>query len=799
MATLIQDLRFGLRTLVKAPAFFVTIVATIALGIGATTAIFTVVDRVVLRPLQFPDSERTVMLCETSPKVADYCVASPPNVADWARAVPALESAGVARSESFVAEADGHSFGVRGGIATGGFFATIGARPALGRLLEDRDLDRAANQVVVVTDGFWRQHLHGDMAVIGRPITLDGRPFRVVGVLPADAYIPAYDFVEAWKPLTASIDDTDNRNWRGFTAIGRLAPGATVRALDAQLAVARANLAAAYPASNADWGLRTVGVREQIVGSVSAMLWLFLGAVGLVLLVACANVGSLLLVRASTRAPEFALRASLGAGRWRLVRQVLTESLVIAAAGGCVGLLAAMFTTRLLVRLAPTNIPRLDEVAVDGRVALFTLALTTVAAIVFGLVPAQQAARANLSATLKTSRQTDRGGARLRSTLVVVELALALVLLIGAGLLTRAFGRLLAWDPGFDRTGLTVAWMMAPSGTYKTGQDAVAVLERAREQVAAVPGVVSVGLGSAGPLFGGGIETGALAIDGAPPERADRAPVVQWYDADANYFSALGRRIVRGRGLSTTDTDGAPAVAVVNEAFAARFFPGDTPLGRRVTVQNHAADIVGVVSDVRPSRPDRATPPEIFWPIRQYPRWAAYLVMRIAPEVPGVEPLVRARIEAVDRNVQVTRFTPIDRLFTNTLVSPRFNLVLIGAFALTAILLAAVGVYGVVAQTVASRTREIGLRIALGATPSRLVAEVVGRSAKLAIVGMGVGLAVSLASGRLLASLLYGVPYTDAITLVTTVAMFLTVAIAAGYIPARRASRVDPLTALRAE
>jgi putative ABC transport system permease protein len=341
--------------------------------------------------------------------------------------------------------------------------------------------------------------------------------------------------------------------------------------------------------------------------------------------------------------------------------------------------------------------------------------------------------------------------------------------------------------------------MLAPSGTYKTGQARVAVLERAREQVAAVPGVVAVGLGSAGPLFGGGVETGVLTIDGAPAESADRAPVVQWYDADTHYFSALGRRIVRGRDLATTDVDGAPPVAVVNEAFATRFFAGDSPVGRRVSVQDHPADIVGVVSDVRPSRPDRATPPEIFWPIRQYPRGAAYLVMRLDPGISGLEPAIRARVEAVDPNIQVTSFVPIDRLFANSLVSPRFNVVLIGAFALTAILLAAVGVYGVIAQTVASRTREIGLRIALGATPGRLVADVVGRSVRLALIGMLLGLAASLAVGRLLGSLLYGVPYTDAITLVTTVAAFLAVSIAAGYVPARRASRVDPLAALRAE
>ncbi|OYW03981.1 MAG: hypothetical protein B7X11_03200, partial [Acidobacteria bacterium 37-65-4] len=429
--------------------------------------------------------------------------------------------------------------------------------------------------------------------------------------------------------------------------------------------------------------------RGAHVGPVGRTLWLFLGAVGFVMLIACANVASLLLVRASTRTPEFAVRASLGAGRGRLMRQVLTESLVIAAAGGAAGLLLAMYATRELISLAPADLPRLNEIGMDGRVALFTIALTTISAMVFGLAPARQASRARLTGALATPRHT--GSVRARSAMVVAELALAMVLLVGAGLLARAFARLSSWEPGFDRTGVTVSFSLVPPSTYKTGQDAVAALEEVREQASAVPGVISVGLGSAGPLFGGE-ETGALRIAGQPVMSADQAPTVNWYDADPHYFGALGRRIVRGRGIGANDVKGAPDIAVVNETFAARFFPGADPVGQRVTVQNHPADIVGVVSDVRPFQPDQPVTPEIFWPIRQFPRFAAYLVMRLSPGVSGIEDAVRARATRINPGIQVASFVPIDRKVTTMLVSPRFNMALIGVFALVAIALAAIGI-----------------------------------------------------------------------------------------------------------
>jgi putative ABC transport system permease protein len=796
---ILRDFRFGARTLLKAPAFTAAVVITMALGIGATVSMFTVVDSIVLRPLPFPESARVVMLCETSARVPDRCIASPPNVSDWAHASRTLESAGVARSESFVAQTGDGFSGVAGGIATPGFFRVLRVQPLLGRLFEDRDLDRGSNRVTLVSHAFWRRALHDDPAAVGKTVTLDGRAFTVIGVLPANAYIPELGVVDVWKPLTASIDNVDNRNWRGFTAIGRLAPGTSLATARVELDTIRAQLAAAYPEANADWGIRIVDIRDQTVAPTRTTLWIFFGATGFVLLIACANVAGLLLVRSTRRAPEFAVRAFLGAGRGRIVRQLLTESVVMSLAGGSLGLLLALWATRAFVVLAPPSIPRLDEVTIDARVALFAVALSVMTAVLFGLAPARMASRVDIATTLKGQRHGARRESRLRSGLVIVEMALALILLVGAGLLTRTFGRLLQWEPGFTRAGLVTSWMLAPSGTYRTTRAAVGMLERARDEVATLPGVQSVALASAGPLFGG-VETDALSVEGggAVDPSASASPV-NWFDVSPEYFAALGIAIVKGRPFDSGDAAGSAQVAVINEALARRFFAGQDPLGRRVTVMTHTSEIVGIVADIQPYRPDRATPPEIYWPIRQYPRLAAYLVMRVAPGVQGIEKMVRARVAAVDAGVQLTPVVSFDERFSRTLVAPRFNMLILGVFAFVAIALAAVGVFGVIAYSIASRTREIGVRVALGATPQRIVADVVRRGMTLAGAGMVIGLAGALALGRLFATLLYGLAPTDWLTLSITVLGFGAVAFGASYLPARRAAAVDPLTALRHE
>ena len=794
-----QDVRYGLRTLARTPSFTAAVVATIALAVGATSAMFTVVNGIVLRPLPFPDSARALMLCETNASIGDHCGASPANVADWAGASRALDSAGVGRSEPFIGHDSTGTYQVRGGIASPGFFRVLRQRPALGRLLEDQDMVRGANHVALVSHAFWQRRLGADPGIVGRPVVLDGEAFTVIGVLPRDGYIPLAHLAEAevWKPLTASVDNVDNRGWRGFTALGRLADGATPDSLAGELQTVRAQLAAAYPTENKNWGLRIVALRTAVVGDVTGTLWTFLGVVGFVLLIACANVASLLLVRAAARESEFALRASLGAGRRRLVQQLVTESLVLSLLGGAIGLLLAVAITRAFVALAPATIPRLDEVSIDGRVVFLTFALSVVVAAIFGSAPARQAWRAAVGGALKGHRTVAGSANRVRSALVVSEVSLALMLLIGAGLLTRSFARLLAWDPGFTRTGLVTTWMLPP-GSVGPGTTKVALMERVREEVAALPGVAGAALCSAGPLFGG-TETGGLAIAGRPAFAPSAMPTVEWFNVSANYFDVLGVRLLRGRRFTAADGANAPAVALINETLARRFFAGEDPIGQRVAVHDHTAEVVGVVSDVRPLRPDEPPPPQIFWPNDQYRRGAAYILVRTAAGAAGFEQAIRARVTSVDPGVQLSSFVSIDERLSRNLVSPRFNLALVASFAIVAVLLALVGVYGVVAYSVASRTRELGVRMALGATPRRLMSSVLTAGARLVGVGIALGVAGALAAGRLISSLLYGLPATDGLTLASAIVLFAAVAAAACWLPARRASRVDPIAALRAE
>jgi putative ABC transport system permease protein len=778
LETLMQDARFAVRTLVKTPTFTVAIIATIGLGVGATTAIFTVVNGIVLRPLPFPDSERVVMVCETNPRT-DWCGASPPNLADLTRDSRTLEAAGLGRGYPFIGELDGESFSVRGGIATPGFFRVLSLTPALGRLFEDRDMDRGANAVAIVSDAFWRQRLGADPAAVGRTVTVSGRAVTIIGVLRPDAFIPIVEDKELWEPLTGTDEDVDTRDWRGFVPFARLRPGVTMASATAELTARYAQLVQAYPEANKDWGLRLEGLRAHLVGPVSQTLWIFLGAVGFVLLIAAANVASLLLVRATGRAPEFAVRASLGAGRRRLVQQLLTESLIVAFAGGGVGLLLAVWATRVFVLLAPTGIPRLDEVSIDGRVALFAFLLSTATAIFFGFAPARRASKTDLSGTLKGLRIAG-GEARLRQVFVVVELALALMLLVGAGLLMRSFGSLLAWDPGFSQEGVTFSFMLPPDSVYKTAEGIVGVMKRVRDEAATVPGVEGAAIASGGPpLFPGGDGTYAMAIDNRPPLGPDEAPPVEFYNIDSNYVRTLGVKLVRGRDLSPSDTFGAPNVALVNESLVRRYFKGDDPVGHHVTVGRHEAEIVGVVADIASFHPNEPVPPLIFWPTDQYPRGAAYLIVRARPGLDGIEKAVRARAEAVDPRIQLGSFTALLTAVRRSLVSPRFNMLLVGVFAVVAVLLAAVGVYGVIAYLVESRTREIGVRIALGATPGRIVGGVVRGGMSLAAVGLAVGLAGTLLVGRLLTSILYGTPPTDPLTLAAAVAGFALVALAA--------------------
>lgn len=792
MSALFQDVRYALRSLRRTPALTLTLVLTLGLGIGGTTAIFTVVYSVLLRPLPFSDADRAVRLCEVRPSSpASLCVASAVNVADLARSSATVEAAGVARDESFVFTTGGNTVGVAGGIATPGFFAVLGATPTQGRLLIDSDLTPGSNHVAVVSHRFWVSKLAGDPAAVGRLITLDERPFRVVGVLSPAAYVPEFGWVDVWKPLTASLDNVNIRSWRGFVALAKGRAGINRDALVRDLAAAHARLAVEYPGDNADWSLRAEGLKERLIAPVQRTLWVFQGAALLVLIIACANAAGLLLVRATTRAPEFAIRIALGAGRWRLLRQLLAEGAILSLAGMAVGLLFASWATAAMVRLAPSDIPRLDEVSLNGPVAAFALLVAAATTVFFAVAPMQRPRQ--IALTLRGQRNAG-GHSRARTGFVFVQLTLAFALLVGASLLTRAFVALSAWDPGFQKEGVSITWLMAPPGTYQTTGNAVTALTLARDRVAALPGVQSVGLTSAGPMFGG-TETGQLTRAGVP---AAPEPV-EWFDVDPHYFDTLGARVVRGRELSLRDTQSDPPVALVNETFARRFFAQTDPLGQRVTVNDYAADIVGVVPDFKPNRPDEEAAPQIFWPLQQYRRFAAYMVIRVAPDVVVTEDAVRAGITSAGPALQMTSLTSLDTYLDRSLVSPMFNMAVLGVFALVAVALAAVGVYGVIAFSVTSRAREIGLRVALGATRGTVMRQFVMDTCRLAVAGATAGLILAVGLERWFDHLLYGVPPFDLLSASVVIVAFLTIALTAGYVPARRASRIDPARALASD
>ncbi|UCG88862.1 MAG: ABC transporter permease [Gemmatimonadota bacterium] len=792
----VKDVRFASRTLLHAPGFVLAGVTTLALGIGANTAIFSVVDSILLSPLPLVEPDHLVRICETNPAVAGFCIASPPNVADWSDQSRAFEAFGIARDWPFILKTDDGVEGISGGIATPGFFQALRFSPELGRLFAAADLDPGNNRVVLLTNATWRSRFGGDPAIIGRTLMLDDEIYTVIGVLPADAQVPQMEYFQLWTPLHFDPREERRRSWRGFRALGRLTEAATLDEARSEMSTIASRLASQFPETNEGWGVRLVPLHESVVGSARPMLLVFLGAVGLVLLIGCANIANLLLARSTGRRRELAVRAALGASRTRLVRLLLGESLLLALLGGAAGLLLAVWAVKAFVVLAPGGIPRLDEVAVDGRVLGFALLVSLAASVLFGLVPALRATSLNLNQEL---REGDRGAGKtdlgIRGLLVVSEVALALMLLVGAGLLTQSFARLLRWRPGFDRDNLLTVWLLASSGKYETGDQVQLQFRRATEAVAALGGVESVGTASAGPLFGGR-ETDEFRIES---RSEGDPPVARWYDVGPGYFSTLGIPVVRGRGFTNADGRDAPPVAVINESAARRHWPGEDPLGQQVTIYGRTMRIVGVVADIRPLKAGTAIDSEIYWPQQQAPRYATFLVIRTRGDPANAVRSVRARIQQLDPDMQISGFNTMDQLMARQLVSPRFNMVLLAIFAAMALVLAAVGIYGVVAYTVARRTREMGIRLALGAQRWRVIGSVVAQGMLPVAAGVVLGLAGAMGLSRALATMIFGVSATDVPTFLGVAAALVSVATIACLVPAQRATKVDAVVALREE
>lgn len=799
------DARHTLRALRRNPVFAVASILTLGLGIGANSAIFSIVNGILLRDLPFPEPDRLVTLCETFPDQPGRCItASTPNVADWADRATSFQDIGVFRWWGDILESEEGSERISSLIATPEFFRVMGYQPASGRTFRPEDQLDGNRSVAILDHDFWVSRFGSDESIVGAAVTLSGKSYEVIGVLREGQKPPAMSGerqADIWLPLHFDPRDNERRDWRGFYAVGRLRPESTLETARQELSAVHGRLLEEYPEANRGWGLEITTLHDRVVGGVKGTLFLFMGAVGLVLLIACANIATLIMARLSNRETEMGIRTALGAGRSRLTLQLLNEGLVLSILGSALGLLIAWLGTPLFLRMAPGGIPRLGEVGMDPMVLGFTLGLAVLTTVFFGIAPMIRISRIHPMEALRRSRHGKRkgplGGAN--GILVISEVALALALLTGAGLLTRSFTAFSRWDPGIDKDHLLTASAWVSGGSYPSTEAVIGLYRRLDEELLAIPGVRSVGRASSGPLFGGREPDQIF-----PAEEAGRGGTglpARWYDVSPEYFRTMDIPLLRGRGLTPDDDMDAPMVMVVNETLAERLWPGEDPLGREVWLEMHdgTRQVVGVVADVEPLDPDALTEPEMYWPQAQYTRPVTFFVIRTEGDPSSLKGLIPDRIHSVDPDIQVGAVSGYDDLMSRQLRQPKFNMLLVGTFSAVALILAGIGIYGVVSRAVAARTREIGIRIALGAGRSSVVAQVVRQSATLAGIGVVLGLILALALSRFIQGFLRGVVATDALTYATTALMLFGVAGMASLLPALTASRVDPIESLREE
>jgi putative ABC transport system permease protein len=799
LADLLTDARYAVRQLIKTPGFTVVAVLTLAFGIGATTAIFSVVNTVMLRPLPYPDAERIVRVFERVPQYGRFSVA-PANFLDWRQQNTVFEriAAYTPGTATFVGT-DGPERIPMAAISWD-TFALLGVTPAHGRSFrEDEDLPEQ-NAVIVISDGMWQRRFGGDPGVLGRTVTLSGVPVTVIGVMPPGFYFPNRD-AEFWRPI-AFNPASATRGGHFLAVIARLAPGITIAQADAEMKTIAERLALQYPANSANESAETLALQELIVGPIRPMLFTLLGAVAVVVLIACANVANLLLVRASVREKEIAIRSALGAGRRRIVMQMLAESLVLALIGGSLGVLLAYLAIGPIQSLGVDSIPRVAELALDRTVLLFTLAVSLATGVIFGLVPAWQAARGGLGAVLKEGGRssTGSGGRWTRSALLVAEVALSIVLLVGASLLIRSFGKLTSVDPGFAADRVLTFSVALPSTTYPEDHNRVSFYDRLLERLQTLPGVEEAGMVQQLPMRGGYVLS--FAVQGRPPAAPGDELSANHRVVSPGYFSAMGIPLLRGRTLSDRDAEQSPMVAVVDQAFVERHFPNEDPIGRGIDIGNGTDgfyEIVGVVGDVHHGGLDATAAPTMYVPFRQDVFSSMWIVVRTAAEPSTMIGTARQAVRELDGALPAFSIMPLSDVVSASVAERRFAMLLLGVFAFVALFLAAVGLYGVVAYGVNQRTQEIGLRMAIGAEPAQVMRMVVGGGMKLATIGVAIGIAGALALASLIASMLYGVTPFDPTSYIVTAGVLLAVAALACWIPARRAMRVDPLVALRQE
>jgi len=807
MSLLWQDVRYGARGLARSPGFTLVAALTLALGIGANTAVFSVVNAVLLRSLPYAHADRLVAVWAHDAKAQDdHSYFSGPAVCDFREQNRSFESlTGFSPRWSFNLKGEGEPERIYGFFASANFVETLGVAPLLGRGFTAENDRPGAPLVALLSYGLWQRRFGGDPGIVGKAINLDDGPVTVVGVLPADFRMldgtVRGEVAEIWLPLELNPAVQRGRQVRLCSMIGRLRPGLAREQAQAEFSGIAGQLAQQYPDSDANIGANLVPLQEEVTGKARPLLLALAGAVGLVLLIACANVANLMLARATARHRALAIRAAMGAGRGRLVRELLTESTLLSLLGGAGGVALAVWGVRVLVALAPAALPRREEIAVDGAVLFFTLAMALVTSALFGLIPAMQASRVQVSDALKEgSRGTGGAGRhRLRSALVVVEVALALVVVIGASLLIRSFIKLQGVDPGF-RVENIVAMDLSSLGPDAARRSAM--MEDLYSRLRALPGVTAAGEVSRLPLAGvGGNPASNLQIEKRPVPRGQE-PQIDFRRASREYFRAMSIPLLAGRMFQQSDDarPDVPAVAILNQAAVEKFFPGEEPLGQRIQLGGGAwFTIIGIVGNIRHVGLSMRPRPEAYMHTLQGPLNNPQLVVGTAGDAAAAIHSIRGVIRAVDPNIVISRVSTMEEVRYQSLSGPRFSTILFGVFAVLALALGLVGIYGVMAYSVTQRTHEIGIRMALGALRGDVLRMVVGHGMKLAGTGAAIGLIAAFAITRVMSALLYETSPTDPLTFAAVVTLLLAVALLACAVPALRATRVDPLVALRYE
>jgi putative ABC transport system permease protein len=810
MQTLLQDSRYAIRTMTNNRAFTALAVFALALGIGANTVIFSVVNAVLIRSLPFPDPDRIIMVFESDLTQSSQEAIAAANFLDWRDQNQVFENMAAYREEALNLTGTDRPERVAGVVTTAGLFPVLGVTPILGRVFQSDEENLGSGRVAVISQNLWDRRFASVPNVIGRTLTSNSEPLTIIGVMPAgfrfpeetDVWIPPRQFVPE-HVLRPTVNMSANRDSHYLSAIARLKPGQTLQQARVNMDAVARRMEEQNPNENAGRGVSLATLREQTVGDIRPTLIVLFGAVGFVLLIACANVANLLLARAATRQKEIAIRTALGATRLRLVRQLLAESVLLALLGGGLGSLLAMWGIGPLISLMPAGIHGARDIGIDGLVLGFTLTLSLLTGVVFGLVPALQVTKSDLNEALKEGGRGGSAGARrnrARSVLVVSEIALSMVLLIGAGLMTKSFFRLEQVNPGFETRNVMTMRLSLPPAQYPDERRRAAFFQQVIQRLQSVAGIESGAAISRLPLTPGNSGRG-VTIAGRATDDSGERPSADYRVISADYFRVMGVPVLKGRSFTETDNSEAPPVAVINETMAQRYWPGEDPLGQRMRIEDDDPwmEIVGVVGAVKHFGLDSKPRPEFYVPYLNDPWPFMTVVIRTTSNHNSLADAMRREVWAIDKDLPVPEIRSMEQLLSGSVAGRQFNMLLLGIFAVVALVLAAVGIYGVISYSVNQRTHEIGIRMALGAKQSDVVKLVVRQGIALALAGVGIGLAGALALTRVLASLLFEVGTTDPATFVAISLLLTAVALGACFVPARRAARVDPMIALRYE